>query len=174
MGVRNAGWALVTGASSGLGVALAHGLAARGSDIVLTARRETPMRDLAAELKGRHGIEVVVEPADLGVPDGPSALLHRLDARGIDPDVLVNNAGFGLSGTRVSTKPPGFARRRRRGGRCCRPPRPPGSGSTPCMPAGRASSPGASTVSWPSAIASPRAIFRPRWRSACGRDDGDG
>ena len=97
----NAPWALVTGASSGLGVELARALAARGNNLVLTARSEAPMQDLATQLKQRHDVEVVVEPADLGAPGSASRLQQRLDGRGIAPDVLINNAGFGLSGAFV-------------------------------------------------------------------------
>ncbi len=91
-------WALVTGASSGLGVEFAKALAARRIDLVLAARREEPMRRLAEQLGREHGIEVVVEPIDLAEPDSAAALQGRLDARGIEPDILVNNAAFGLSG----------------------------------------------------------------------------
>lgn len=91
-------WALVTGASSGLGIELARALAARTINLVLTARREAPMRELAADLASRYGVEVAVEPADLGKPGSAAALQTRMDERGIAPDILINNAGFGLSG----------------------------------------------------------------------------
>ena len=90
--------ALVTGASSGLGIAFARSLAARNIDLVLTARREAPMQALAAELTQKHGIEVAVEAIDLGQTNSAATLLHRLDERGMVPDILINNAGFGLSG----------------------------------------------------------------------------
>ena len=98
-------WALVTGASSGLGIAFATALAARHVNLVLTARRAEPMRQLAADLEARHGVSVVVEPMDLAAPDGASTLRDRLDARGIEPDILVNNAAFGLSGAFVDNDP---------------------------------------------------------------------
>ena len=91
-------YALVTGASSGLGVAFAEALAARGVNLVLAARRDDPMRQLAARLMRAHDIDVGVEAIDLATPDSAAALLGRLDARDIAPDILVNNAGFGLSG----------------------------------------------------------------------------
>ncbi len=90
-------WALVTGASSGLGVEFARALAARGTNLVLAARREAPMRQLAADLAGRHGIEAVVEPIDLAAPGSAAELRGRLDGRGVTPDILVNNAAFGIS-----------------------------------------------------------------------------
>ncbi len=91
-------WAVVTGASSGLGIALAAGLAQRGHNLVLVARREQPMRELASQLERGHPIKVVVHPLDLGEPDGAVTLQQRLDADGIEVDVLVNNAAFALSG----------------------------------------------------------------------------
>ena len=94
-------WALVTGASSGLGVELAKRLAARRVNLVLTARTEAPMHRLAGDIRGEHGVEVAVEPVDLSVPGSADALRQRLDQRGIEPDILINNAGFGLSGAFV-------------------------------------------------------------------------
>lgn len=91
-------WAVVTGASSGLGVALATELASRRINLVLVARREAPMRELGTRLGGRHGIDVVVEPMDLAEPDSAVALQERLDRRGIEPTILINNAGYGLNG----------------------------------------------------------------------------
>lgn len=91
-------WALVTGASSGLGVALARNLAARKINLVLVARREPPMRELAAELEGRWDVQVIVEALDLAQTDAAAALQRRLADRGIEPDILINNAGFGIGG----------------------------------------------------------------------------
>ncbi len=98
-------WALVTGASSGLGVELAKGLAARGVNLALTARTEAPMRRLADDIHQEHGVEVVVEPLDLSMPGSADALRQRLDQRGIDPGILVNNAGFGLNSTFIDHDP---------------------------------------------------------------------
>jgi hypothetical protein len=89
--------ALVTGASSGLGVALAQELARRNYDLVLTARSEAPMREFARQLTDEYGIQVMVEPLDLARTCGAEELVARLDARGVSAAVLVNNAGFGLS-----------------------------------------------------------------------------
>ena len=94
-------WALVTGASSGLGVELAMGLAVRRFNLVLTARNEAAMLRLAEQIRRQHDVDVVIEPLDLSVPGSADALRQRLDQRGIDPSVLINNAGFGLRGAFV-------------------------------------------------------------------------
>ena len=91
-------WALVTGASSGLGVDFAQLLAARGANLVLVARRSEPMKTLAAELKRRHGTHCHVIAMDLARP-GVGAELHaKVIARRVAIDILVNNAGFGVFG----------------------------------------------------------------------------
>lgn len=93
------GWrALVTGASAGIGDAIARRLAAGGVHLVLTARRADRLEALAAELRAQHGVEVDVFPADLGQPDGPEALVEAIEARGLAIDLLVNNAGLGAAG----------------------------------------------------------------------------
>jgi len=91
-------WALVTGASSGLGVDFARELAGRGANVVLVARREKPMKELAAALENAHGVSTRVVAMDLAKPDAPPALADRLRSEGIEVDVLVNNAGFGVYG----------------------------------------------------------------------------
>ena len=91
-------WAVVTGASSGLGVEFARALALRRCNLVLVARREEPMQALAAELREQHAVEVVVEATDLSAAGSPRDLQQRLDERKIEPSILVNNAAFGLSG----------------------------------------------------------------------------
>jgi len=89
--------ALITGGSSGLGVAIAGELARRGYDLVLTARSEPQMRKVAAQLSAETGVTVHIEPLDLGCPGAAAELIGRLDWQGLAPDVLVNNAGFGMS-----------------------------------------------------------------------------
>jgi short-subunit dehydrogenase len=91
-------WALVTGASSGLGADFARELAARGAHVVLVARREERLKQLAAELEGRHGVRTRVVAMDLGRPEAARELHERTQADGIAVDVLVNNAGFGIFG----------------------------------------------------------------------------
>ena len=91
-------WALVTGASSGIGAAFARLLAARGMHLVLAARREEPMRELAAELFTRHGTRSEVVATDLAQPADIARLVDEIDAKGIEIEMLVNNAGFGVVG----------------------------------------------------------------------------
>lgn len=95
--------ALVTGASSGLGVEFAELLAAQGLNLVLVARRQEPMEELAEQLRAKHGVEIVVEPADLAIPGAAAALKGRLDAMSLQIEVLVNNAGYGLHGDFLET-----------------------------------------------------------------------
>jgi short-subunit dehydrogenase len=90
--------ALVTGASSGIGSALARRLARDGKPLVLTARRLDRLEELARELEARAQVPVEVISNDLGRPGGPGALVEELARRGIEVDWLVNNAGFGTAG----------------------------------------------------------------------------
>ncbi|HWM34456.1 MAG TPA: SDR family oxidoreductase [Pseudolysinimonas sp.] len=86
---------IVTGASSGIGAEFARALAARGSDLVLVARRTDRLRALASELEAAHGIRAEVVTADLSKPGAGRALRAELDGT---IDTLVNNAGFGAHG----------------------------------------------------------------------------
>ena len=89
---------LITGASSGIGAALAHALAGRGSDLVLVARRLDRLEDLAAALRTRFGTRVEVVALDLGRPAPGAALADELARRGVRVTSLVNNAGSGTDG----------------------------------------------------------------------------
>ena len=95
---RAARWALVTGASAGIGEAFARELAARGCNLVLTARRRERLEALSGELQSRHAIRVECISADLAEPQAPAQLCGEIARRGIAVDTLVNNAGYGLPG----------------------------------------------------------------------------
>ncbi len=90
--------ALVTGASSGLGVDFARELAALGANLVLVARREDLLKQVQADLKAKHGVQVTTIALDLGTPSAPQALFDLLKRQKAQIDVLINNAGFGLFG----------------------------------------------------------------------------
>jgi short-subunit dehydrogenase len=89
-------WALVTGASSGIGAAFARKLAERGVNVALVARRTGKLRELAAALEKDHAIRTRIVPLDLAERNLLPALLTALD--GIEVGLLVNNAGFGNPG----------------------------------------------------------------------------
>jgi short-subunit dehydrogenase len=94
-------WALVTGASSGIGADVARELAGRGMNVVLVARRQDRLDALAAELRRDHGVQAETDACDLSEEGGAGALFERTTARGRAIAVLVNNAGFGLHGSFV-------------------------------------------------------------------------
>jgi uncharacterized protein len=89
---------LITGASSGIGEAIARELAARGYGLTLVARRAERLHALSAELSARHSIRVEAMPADLTDASSRSALPEKLAQAGLRVDVLVNNAGIGSYG----------------------------------------------------------------------------
>jgi hypothetical protein len=89
-------WALVTGASAGIGAAFATRLAELGLSVVLVARREDRLRALAADLERRFGVKTRVVAADLSKPDAGDRLADEV--RDLEIGMLVNNAGYGLAG----------------------------------------------------------------------------
>jgi len=91
-------WALITGASAGIGLELARQLAAGSVHLVLTARRADRLQSLAAELSSQHGVLVETLAADLARPGAPAEILAFTAAKHLDIELLVNNAGFGAFG----------------------------------------------------------------------------
>ena len=91
-------WALVTGASAGIGVALAEELARGGTKLALTARRKDRLDALAKRLAETYKVQTEVFPADLAEPSAPKKIFAFTRQRGIEIDLLINNAGFGKYG----------------------------------------------------------------------------
>lgn len=89
-------WAIITGASSGLGAEFARQLAAKKMNLVLVARRRDRMNELATALKAEHGVEIRVVPLDLSKPNFLTTL-QKQTAK-LNVGLLVNNAGFGIAG----------------------------------------------------------------------------
>lgn len=89
--------ALITGASAGIGAALARVFAENGFGIVLTARREDRLRALSEELVRDFGVATSVIAADLADPTAPARIFEETERRGIRIDALVNNAGYGVA-----------------------------------------------------------------------------
>jgi short-subunit dehydrogenase len=85
-------WAVVAGASEGIGASFSRKLAARGLNLVLVARRPAPLEDLAAELRERHRVEVKVQPLDLGSPDVVAEMSSATG--GLDIGLLIYNAAY--------------------------------------------------------------------------------
>lgn len=97
--------ALITGASAGLGLEYARLFAADKHDLVLVARRKDRLETLGAELSKAHGIQVHVVAADLMDPGAPAQIVAEVNARGLQVDFLVNNAGFGTTGVFAELDP---------------------------------------------------------------------
>jgi short-subunit dehydrogenase len=102
---RTGAAALVTGASSGIGRELARQLAARGHDTILVARRRERLDALADELRTAHGRRVEVLAADVSERDSRNQLLAELERLGLEIDVLIPCAGFGMGGAFLDADP---------------------------------------------------------------------
>jgi len=95
--------ALVTGASAGIGRALAAEFARHGHDVAVVARRRDKLEALAEELTEAYAVDVAVIPQDLSGDDAPETLLGEVEARGLTVDILVNNAGIVAQGAFTDT-----------------------------------------------------------------------
>ncbi len=95
--------ALITGASSGIGADLARLFAGGGHDLILVARSEGKLRQIAARLEREFGIKAHVVTADLSRSDAAQGIVDAVAARGLQVDILVNNAGYGLAGPFAET-----------------------------------------------------------------------
>jgi uncharacterized protein len=91
-------WALVTGASAGIGAALAKELAAGGTNLVLTARRIDRLKELAKALSATHKVKTEIFAADLADSNAPEKIFAFTKEKGIEIELLINNAGFGQYG----------------------------------------------------------------------------
>lgn len=90
--------ALITGASGGIGLELARLCAKGGHDVILVARSQAKLEEIAKYLSGMYQVRVEIIVADLSDPEAPQAIMEEVARRGLGVDVLVNNAGFGQWG----------------------------------------------------------------------------
>lgn len=95
--------ALVTGASAGIGVDLAECFAKDGYDLILTARSEGALQEVANRLSAAHGVKAHTIAQDLGAYGGGSAVAAKIAEKGLNVDVVVNNAGYGHAGALTSS-----------------------------------------------------------------------
>ena len=96
--MKTIGTALITGASSGIGKDLAFIFAENGYDLVLTARRENNLKEIAKEISKLNDIKISIFPADLSDRDAPKNIYNFCEEENISIDVLVNNAGYAILG----------------------------------------------------------------------------
>ncbi len=96
--------ALITGASGGIGLELSRLFARDGYNLILVARSTQKLQTLATDLERAYGSTVTVLPADLSKPDAAQELYHQVQAKGIQVDALVNNAGFGILGALATAR----------------------------------------------------------------------
>jgi short-subunit dehydrogenase len=101
-------FAVVTGASTGIGAAVAERLAAAGTHLVLVARDADKLDETAARLSRRHGVTVHALPLDLATADAPGRLAKTLADQGIEVEMLVNNAGVSARGPVIDGDPARF------------------------------------------------------------------
>ena len=97
---------LITGASAGIGAALAHVFARNGHELVLVARREQRLAQLADEIAAKGHRRPACLPVDLARRDAVERIAEAMARRGVEPDIVVNNAGFGLLGPAAALTAP--------------------------------------------------------------------
>jgi short-subunit dehydrogenase len=97
------GWVIITGASSGIGKALAFEFAAGGFNLLLAARNEAALNEVATQCRSKHGVETEVVASDLSCTESLDQLISVLNRDSRQFEVLVNNAGFGIHGDFAST-----------------------------------------------------------------------
>jgi len=93
--------ALITGASSGMGVEFARYHASKGGNLIITARREAALQKLKSELEAKYGVTIHVVALDLGSVGGAAALYEAVQKTGETVKILINNAGFGGHGVHI-------------------------------------------------------------------------
>jgi len=91
-------WALITGASAGIGLEFAKLLAAGGANLVLTARRSDRLKNIASELSAQYGVKIEIFSADLLRSEAPAEIFNFTSGKNIEVELLINNAGFGAFG----------------------------------------------------------------------------
>jgi short-subunit dehydrogenase len=91
-------YALITGASGGIGLAMARELAVRKHDLLLVARSGRTLQQIADDIRDKHQVKVEVLAIDLSTPDAPKAVLAWIQSSNFPVDILINNAGFGSWG----------------------------------------------------------------------------
>lgn len=91
-------YALVTGASSGIGLEIAHALAALGYNLILVARRESLLKEVAAQIEKKYSVTVQTFVEDLSLPSAVQDIVCALSEKEMTIDIVVNNAGFGVYG----------------------------------------------------------------------------
>ncbi len=90
--------ALITGASAGIGAAFARELAARRTNLVLVARSQAKLEQLATQLQAQYQVQVEIIPQDLTAPQAALTVFNTINSKGVTIDLLINNAGFGEYG----------------------------------------------------------------------------